>query len=817
MANSDVTPFYVETTLGVFRDQDCNNSPVFLVPPVDIGSVGVPFVFNPGAYDADGDSLAFSVVDVLQEPGFPVNSYQYPHIYDSVTSKGLATAADGGPLVYVIDPVSGTITWDAPFFEGEYNLALKVDEYRKVNDEWQHMGFVMRDMQITVVQSSNRPPAIAGPEDVCVVAGEEVTAQIIANDPNGDVIRVQGFGGIFTEDFSPKAWLTPDPALFAPSPYIADFYWQTSCDHVRSQPHQLQFRVIDNPGVHIPQMAQYAFWQIKVVGPAPEGVSATVVQGKSTALRWDRYFCANAESVEIYRRVGSFGFNPNKCQTGLPKDAGYERIASLSPTDSTFFDNNNGEGLAPGASYCYRLLAVFPDRGGESLVSDEVCITAIAEAPVITQVSVLRTDAVEGEIAVGWLPPFDLDTLRYRYEVYRMNAGSRELVGETQALELIDRQVNSLDSSNRYEVVAYDQNDILLDTSASAGMVMPVLREAFREINLTWGAEVPWSNRSQEHPWHYIYRNRTDPDQLNEDRFVLIDSVQVLENGFEYRDNGKALGAELIDGYSYCYWVATQGVYGNAKTRAIEPLINASAFVCAIPVDSIPPCPVVDLQVHNEDGTTDCAAFLDQYACDFDTFSNLVTWGVEDDDTCVRGLQGFAVYYSPTGPMGIWDSVGYTEKLFFVHSGLPGFAGCYRVSAIDQWGNESEWSEPLCRDNCPQYMLPDVFTVNGDGFNEEFTALGDAYWMHTGKNACPRFVKHVLLKVFNRWGQKVYEYDQEISGPKDLDQFIFWKGNDSQGGNLPEGVYYYWLGVDYDALDHDLQNATFKGQVHLVR
>ena len=61
----------------------------------------------------------------------------------------------------------------------------------------------------------------------------------------------------------------------------------------------------------------------------------------------------------------------------------------------TYLDNNNGLGLAPGAKYCYRLVAVFPlPKGGESYISKDTCIGPIlADAPVITHVTVDKTGA----------------------------------------------------------------------------------------------------------------------------------------------------------------------------------------------------------------------------------------------------------------------------------------------------------------------------------------------------------------------------------------------------------------------------------------
>ncbi len=60
-----------------------------------------------------------------------------------------------------------------------------------------------------------------------------------------------------------------------------------------------------------------------------------------------------------------------------------------------------------------------------------------------------------------------------------------------------------------------------------------------------------------------------------------------------------------------------------------------------------------------------------------------------------------------------------TDTVFY-HRMSEGFmlAGCYAVSAIDSFENESAFSAKICVDNCIMYELPNVFTPNGDGIND---------------------------------------------------------------------------------------------------
>jgi len=51
MSNSGSVSFYVETLIRIDPFFGCNDTPVFLIPPVDKGAVGVLFYHNPGAFD----------------------------------------------------------------------------------------------------------------------------------------------------------------------------------------------------------------------------------------------------------------------------------------------------------------------------------------------------------------------------------------------------------------------------------------------------------------------------------------------------------------------------------------------------------------------------------------------------------------------------------------------------------------------------------------------------------------------------------------------------------------------------------------------
>ena len=97
-------------------------------------------------------------------------------------------------------------------------------------------------------------------------------------------------------------------------------------------------------------------------------------------------------------------------------------------------------------------------------------------------------------------------------------------------------------------------------------------------------------------------------------------------------------------------------------------------------------------------------------------------------------------------------------------------AGCYAVTALDTFANESDLSNIFCVDNCPNFSLPNTFTPNGDGSNDFYIPYPFC------------FIESIELNVFNRWGQLVFET---------RDPSINWSGVNLSGDELPAGTYYY--------------------------
>jgi hypothetical protein len=826
MSASGATNFYIETMVSIDPSLGCNeNLPELAVPPIDKGCVGSTFFHNPYAFDRDGDRLTFELAVPKGVNGNVVRDYRDPNNKEFYQNYALGNEEKNGEPTFFIHPTEGTLTWDAPGLAGEYNVAFVIIEWRKDRaGVWRKLGSVTRDMQIIIGDCMNNRPDLIVPADVCVVAGDVVEATIFGTDPDGDDVKLEAFSEILYFTNSPATY-TPRPPMYQPSTPQAQlqFQWQTSCDHVKEESYQVVFKITDNSPEGT-NLVTFRTWRIKVVAPAPVWISATLEPDGRATVSWENYICDNADSIEVWRKVAGTDFTPANCRTGMPDELGYVLMAKQKLAASSEYMDSN---LAPGAVYCYRLVATFPGpKGGESYVSDDICLEPIpASVPIITNVSVDRTDRTEGVITIRWTSPFDLDKTKYpgpyEYEVLRAQGSSG---GEYEAITppsrisdttFVDDFLDTDRFSYHYKIVLYSNSDAQptiwqpVSSSAEASSVWLDWKGFSESIQLDWSAIVPWSNQSANNPYHRIYRMESEvqPD------FILIDSTHSVSEGLVYLDEGTFQSQPLRKDSEYCYRVLTRGTYGNPNIK--EPLQNFSQRVCVTLNDEVRPCaPQLFLT------TASCEEIFNAAQCEVINFSNEIRWQSE----CASDVRSYNVYAS-SGPDDEFELLAANISAnVFTDINLSSFARCYRIKAVDAHGNESDWSEIVCNDNCPYFELPNVFSPNGDPCNEYFSAYGLSNPYRSTSLACPlgddnlskclRFVDQVVFTVYNRWGKEVYQYN---SGRQEQGQYINWDGKDSSGQWLSAGVYYYQAAVVFNTLDPKKRNETFKGWVSIVR
>ncbi len=784
--NSIKIPFHVQTTFTFLTSQfqGSNSSAILLQPPIDYACVGKPFIYNPNAYDPDGDSLSYELIVPLQEVNTLVPNYVDP---DQIVP--------GNNNQFSLDERTGDIVWDAPRLAGEYNIAFKIHEYR----QGVLLNSIIRDMQILVEACDNNPPVIETVDEICVVAGEKVEFDVLATDPDlpQNRLALSALGGPFETDVSPATFSSS--GRYQAQPISATFTWQTACEHITEHAYSVVFKAVDDTRDST-GLATLKTVLIKVVGPPPQNLVA-VQEGNQNLVSWDQpYACEVTEGdyflgFTIWRRNNSNRFPIDTCNPGL-EGKGYTPIAYGWREASDGRYRYRDDDITLGEVYCYRVTATFAHisiagyryNHVESMPSNEDCAGILLDKPYIVNNSILNTGTNEGSIEVRWTRPdpedFDTTVFRgpYRFVLERGDGFEPATFSPVTGASFesptfhglidthfIDSQLNTADLVYTYRVAFYTSQSFLFSTSDPASSVRLSASGSDLQMNLSWQAAVPWENYSYK-----IYRK--DPGQS--DYFMIGTSSTTT-----YKDEG------LVNGLEYCYFIETEGTYGFVKLP--EPLLNLSQEICQMPMDAVPPC-VPDLTVLNS-----CD---DPSLSRADAFINRLFWQF-DFQTCPdpEDVAGYRIYHTPRpdSTLSLLIEIEDEDVTTYDHVSTFGISGCYVVTALDSLGNESDSSTAICVENCPFYQLPNTFTPNGDGSNDLFVPF--PY----------KFIDQIDIQIFNRWGQLVY---------KTTDPKIEWDGTNLSGNDLAQGVYHYICHVYEAGVDGELgESSVLKGFIELIR
>lgn len=208
-----------------------NSTPVFLNPPVTLAQKNAMYYYNPLPFDADGDSLAWSLDIPLDMGG------------DTVTGYTLPQGAASNP--FTLNNLTGEISW-MPDSNGHWESSFLVEEFRN----GVKIGEIRRDMQIIVVDdTTNYSPMVintsAWPQD----AFGNFSVSLQPNVPfYMNIQAAQGDNDPMTlEVFGEPMILANNPAQFVlsstiPGSISGDLTWTPTVQQSRTAPYFISVR-----------------------------------------------------------------------------------------------------------------------------------------------------------------------------------------------------------------------------------------------------------------------------------------------------------------------------------------------------------------------------------------------------------------------------------------------------------------------------------------------------------------------------------------------------------------------------------------------
>ncbi len=156
-----------------------NTSSVFANHPIVSGClINGCITYNPLASDADGDSLSYETQMCVSNTG-TVAGYSYPY-----------AGANG---TFSINPITGLLSWCTPQYAGDYNVVIKITEWRKDDDGFYYtVGYVERDTELSIgICTGINETTVT--ENIISVSPNPVTENlsVTLNQNNGELFSIE--------------------------------------------------------------------------------------------------------------------------------------------------------------------------------------------------------------------------------------------------------------------------------------------------------------------------------------------------------------------------------------------------------------------------------------------------------------------------------------------------------------------------------------------------------------------------------------------------------------------------------------------------
>ena len=222
--------FYLNNTLMV---DSTNSSPVFLNPPIPIAQLNTAFNYNSLPYDADGDSLSWSL-DIPLDAG-------------GVNSSGYSLPSSDTSMPFSINTATGEISF-LPNLAGHFQVSVLVSEYRG----GVKIGEIRRDMQIIVLSSANAPVVATANSNTFpfngknynINIGSVFTLTVTGYDADNSTVDISADGAPFQFVSNPASFTSTTSLGTA----MGVFTWSPTAIQARTSPYIMCVRLMEEYG-----------------------------------------------------------------------------------------------------------------------------------------------------------------------------------------------------------------------------------------------------------------------------------------------------------------------------------------------------------------------------------------------------------------------------------------------------------------------------------------------------------------------------------------------------------------------------------------
>jgi hypothetical protein len=758
--SSDNINLFIDAQISINAFYGQNTAPILTAPPIDYANRRKIYTHNPGAYDVDGDSLVFELIPPKDALDKDVLNYINPE-----NSKFNGVNTIGGPATFTIDKRTGQIRWNTPGTKGFYNIAIRIKEYRKGI----LLGYIVRDMQIEVIDVLNDPPVIVSLDSVCLEAQKFNQINFSVSDPNLiDKINIEDLGSGFALKTSRPIFNNLNNPVS--NPYTGRITWTPSCSQVQEQPYQLIIKATDDVAPSI-QLSDVKTILAKVRGPRPNWNALNIVNKNQVRLSWKPYNIdcpKNNIKINIYRSECDSQLVYDPCKIAKVISSNYELIGSINSADTFFIDNNNGKAFKNSVKYYYTLIAFFPDlQKGVSYAADIKSVTFISNNILINAVDV----QAQNKIQLSWTNPntsslsplFGLGIMRSTDNVNFRTIYKEVDLANITTNQYSDNDVDLTKNNYYYKIYFYQNGDTTNKTfSDVASNIILSYKPLNNSVLLTWSGVTPFN----------VFKTKIFSVKQNK----YIDSV-ATDTSYTIKNLASCDSSEYLVTtiQNYCASSGTDFYSESSYKLKVAPLPQTNVkFNLAIAnsyCDNAPCTQEVSLPV-----------------------SDTLRWDDLKKKKCTN-IVGYNVYFKSILE-NEYKLIGSTIDTSFVSYNTTTRVGCYQIKAIviDENGKTTEatTSNETCINNdCYCFVLPNVITPNGDNLNDALVPM-----------KYPRFIKNMKFIICNRWGVNVFE----TTNPN-----INWDAI-----NVESGVYFYSAEIGRYSLDgQNLENI--KGQVTVVK